>query len=162
MIKKENLSIMDTFGRKVCLRSLLKSFLSGIDVVNKTSLVNKNQNIKRIETPLSSILMGVVLENFDDMISDDPSEMIELLKMYWILSYQIRMSCYYDQFKQEPGLQPGDPDIIELYDQKKMQNTDLIYQYTKELTEGTPEISNRRMFFNENVGSQLIKIGELT
>ena len=160
-IKSGNVTITDTFDRKVCIRGLLKAFLSGIETINKTHITSRNQEIKRIENPLSSVLMGMLLENFDSMISEDPAEMIELLKMYWILGYQIRMSCYYDQFIQEPGPQPGDSENVELYDQKKMQNTDLIYQYTNELTEETPEINNRRLFFNENVGSPLIKIGKI-
>ena len=160
VIKSGNVTITDTFDRKVCLRGVFKAFLSGIETINKTHIISRNQEIKRIENPLSSILMGMLLESFDSMISEDPAETIELMKMYWTLAYQIRMSCYYDQFIQEPGPQPGDRENVDLYDQKKMQNTDLIYQYTKELTQETPEIINRRLFFNENVGSPLIKIGE--
>ena len=161
----KEITVSETKDKQVSILTLLQNFGQAIGVVNKTSQTMKNLESKYLENPLSSVLMGHILDNIVGMISTVPSESMDLLKMYWVLSHQIKMSCFYDQIPD--SIEDGREDkrvertkTDKLYNAVEMEDARLIYDYTSVLAQTTLEVSNKRINSNGNVGSKLIKIGK--
>jgi hypothetical protein len=103
-----------TDGADVDMFAVLDGFVQGLAVANRDRHNYATRGKVDRESPLTSMLLDLTIKNMKAAgfeSSHGPLQAMEVMRLYWGLSFRVRMSCFY------PENRLGDPEFDPNYEQ---------------------------------------------